>query len=64
MGQTKRAERQRDDSPDGTEVRCVCGALVAREREGWVEVRCRRCKRGIRLSWDGARLVVEEIVAS
>jgi hypothetical protein len=64
MGQTTRAERQKDDSPEGTDVRCVCGALVARARGGWVEVKCRRCKRGIRLHWDGERLVVEEMVAS
>jgi hypothetical protein len=63
MGQTRRAERQ-EDSPEGTDVRCGCGALVARERGGWLEVRCRRCKRGIRLRWHEGRLVVEQALAS
>lgn len=29
------------------EVRCRCGALVARRRAGVVELYCRRCKRVI-----------------
>jgi hypothetical protein len=60
MGQTSNQTKGRDEVQDGAEVRCTCGALVAREKEGWVEVRCRRCKRGIRLRWDGERLVVVE----
>jgi hypothetical protein len=63
MGQTRTPEQQEGDGPKATDVRCSCGALVARERGGWVEVKCRRCKRGIRLRWDGERLVVEDMVA-
>jgi hypothetical protein len=49
-----------DEDAAGAEIRCTCGALVAREREGWVEVKCRRCKRGIRLRWtEPGGLVVE-----
>jgi hypothetical protein len=58
MGSNDEAER-REQAQDGAEVRCTCGALVAREKDGWVEVRCRRCKQGIRLSWQGGRLVVQ-----
>ena len=35
----------------------------ANRLEGWVEVRCRRCKRGIRLRWEGGRLVVVQVAS-
>lgn len=31
--------------PPGRELRCPCGALVARLVDGRIELRCRRCKR-------------------
>lgn len=31
--------------PDDHDVRCHCGALLARLVEGGVEIKCRRCKR-------------------
>lgn len=31
--------------PDDSDVRCHCGALLARLVEGGVEIKCRRCKR-------------------
>jgi hypothetical protein len=36
-----------EDEKKEAEVRCVCGALVARRVPGGVELRCRRCKRTI-----------------
>jgi len=64
MGQTRRVQQRQEGHTEGTDVRCGCRALLAREREGWVEVKCRRCKRGIRLRWDRGRQVVEDVVAS
>lgn len=31
--------------PGPREVRCGCGTLLARVVAGWVELKCRRCKR-------------------
>jgi hypothetical protein len=30
---------------DDCDLRCLCGALLARMVEGGVEIKCRRCKR-------------------
>ena len=37
--------RECDDTQQGSELRCLCGSLVARLVAGGVELRCRRCKR-------------------
>ena len=60
MAQAKQPKTRPEDKERPQEVRCTCGALIARARDGWVEVRCRRCKQGIRLRWDAGALVVEE----
>lgn len=38
--------------PSG-ELRCACGSLLARCRPGWIELKCRRCKRSILLRLAG-----------
>lgn len=63
MEQAKQTGRPAEGPTEGNDVRCRCGALVAKERTGWVEVRCRRCKRGLRLRWESERLVVEELAS-
>lgn len=35
---------------EGSELRCACGSLLARYVDGKVELKCRRCKRTIRIS--------------
>jgi hypothetical protein len=32
-------------SPDGEQVRCLCGGMVARLVPSGVELKCRRCRR-------------------
>ena len=34
---------------ESADCRCICGSLVARLVDGAVELKCRRCKRTIRL---------------
>ena len=38
----------------GDDCRCLCGSLVARLVEGGVELKCRRCKRTLRVSLEPA----------
>jgi hypothetical protein len=45
-GSTPEHDRER-------EVRCGCGALVARRVPGGIELRCRRCKRTIVVPLEG-----------
>ena len=33
------------------DARCLCGSLVARWAEGGIELKCRRCRRMVLLSW-------------
>jgi hypothetical protein len=40
------------DPGDGAERRCECGNLLARLTARGVEVKCRRCKRVVELSWE------------
>jgi phage FluMu protein Com len=40
-------------SPDGREVRCECGNLLARVVANGVELKCRRCKRTVLIPLDG-----------
>ena len=35
--------------PAGDDCRCLCGSLLARLVEGAVELKCRRCKRTLRV---------------
>jgi hypothetical protein len=50
----------RDQSPAGPDLaaaadcRCLCGSLLARVVEGAVELKCRRCKRTLRVPFDDA----------
>jgi hypothetical protein len=37
----------------GDDCRCVCGSLVARLVDGAVELKCRRCKRTLRVPLAG-----------
>ena len=34
-------------SVSANDIRCFCGGLIARVREGGIELKCRRCKRTI-----------------
>lgn len=43
-------------SPPLDELRCACGSLLARCRPGWIELKCRRCKRSILLRLTGDAL--------
>lgn len=37
------------DHPPGDDCRCLCGNLLARVVDGEVELKCRRCKRTLRV---------------
>jgi hypothetical protein len=40
--------------PDADDCRCLCGSLVARLVDGAVELKCRRCKRTLRVALEPA----------
>jgi hypothetical protein len=40
-------------APAKEECRCACGSLLARWVPGGVELKCRRCKRTLRLPVEG-----------
>ncbi len=40
--------------PEPDECRCLCGSLLARVVDGEVELKCRRCKRTLRVAIAGA----------
>jgi hypothetical protein len=42
----------RRDAPATGEQRCDCGNLLARLTPRGLEVKCRRCKRVVELSWE------------
>lgn len=50
--------RRRPSAPaaptHGDDCRCLCGSLLARLVEGAVELKCRRCKRTLRVPLAGA----------
>ena len=35
----------------GDEIRCACGSLLARQVPGGIELKCRRCKRSLVVSF-------------
>ena len=35
--------------PEADDCRCLCGSLLARVVEGYVELKCRRCKRTLQV---------------
>lgn len=39
-------------TPDPCDVRCMCGSLVARRVGRSIELKCRRCRRRILISWE------------
>lgn len=39
--------------PDAVDLRCECGAMLARRVPGGIEIRCRRCHRSVIVT-DGA----------
>jgi len=45
--------RPSSESPD-EDCRCHCGALLARVRNGEIELKCRRCRRTLLLRADPA----------
>lgn len=52
MSETERSSEPPADEK-APEVRCACGALVARLVRGGVELRCRRCKRTMVVPLEG-----------
>lgn len=42
---------RRVSAPDPADCRCLCGNLLARLVPDGVELKCRRCKRTLRLPW-------------
>ncbi|MBW2270936.1 MAG: hypothetical protein JRH16_20455 [Deltaproteobacteria bacterium] len=40
--------------PEADDCRCLCGSLLARVVDGQVELKCRRCKRTLRVPIAGA----------
>lgn len=47
-GQTGKSREMSD-----ADVRCVCGRLILRRTPIGIEVRCCRCKRQLRFTWEG-----------
>ena len=45
----QRCQPEESQPAAGDDCRCVCGSLVARLVEGAVELKCRRCKRTLRV---------------
>jgi phage FluMu protein Com len=39
-------------TPDGGELRCACGSLLARVVDGHLELKCRRCRRAAVVALD------------
>jgi hypothetical protein len=35
--------------PEADDCRCLCGSLLARVVDGYVELKCRRCKRTLQV---------------
>lgn len=48
------AARRSGTHASGDECRCLCGNLLARLVEGQVELKCRRCKRVLRIPLEDA----------
>lgn len=46
--------RTHDSQADADDCRCLCGSLLARVIDGVVELKCRRCKRTLRVPLDAA----------
>jgi phage FluMu protein Com len=44
--------READSELTGGDCRCLCGSLLARVVEGGVELKCRRCKRTLLVSFE------------
>ena len=42
------------DTVPAADCRCLCGSLLARVVDGAVELKCRRCKRTLRVPLDDA----------
>jgi len=40
------------NAPECRDVRCLCRNLLAREKGGFLELKCRRCKRMLRVRLD------------
>ena len=40
--------------PEADDCRCLCGSLLARVVDGYVELKCRRCKRTLQVPVAGA----------
>ncbi len=62
-GRRVNAGRGRARTGGGRDLRCSCGSLLARIEAGDLEIRCRRCKRTVRLELrrapsGGGRLIV------
>ncbi|MBM4267800.1 MAG: hypothetical protein FJ144_14515 [Deltaproteobacteria bacterium] len=56
MSPSRTAEAQAGaPSPDAGEARCPCGSLLARLCDDGVELKCRRCERGVLLPWPADR---------
>ena len=51
-----RAARRPDPGERPEDCRCLCGSLVARITAEGVELKCRRCKRTLLVSFPAARL--------
>lgn len=43
-------DQGREETNEGSELRCTCGSLLARYVGGKVELKCRRCKRTMWIS--------------
>lgn len=39
-------------TPSCRDLRCLCRSLLAREQDGFLELKCRRCKRTLRVRLD------------
>lgn len=49
----RRPARKGEGAPQGFEIRCECGSLLARWTPTGLELKCRRCKRRVLVPFDG-----------
>lgn len=48
-------EKHTQERPDGHDIRCACGQLLARWTRNGLELKCKRCRRLLHITFESIR---------